>query len=533
MIESKLFSGVVQDPHPDIVRAAAEMSLNGKGLAFDAMAAQQSAAICAEEPLLDSLLTEHKNVANRIASKVLSSRGGLDDLLDSMFAEKIKLEEEISEVCSELDLTRNEERFKATDVFGALPDNSIFLDFVTYESYDYEEYYPYPHDSMYAVVAYTSDGQLSIVDIGKMAAIDSLVTEYQSVMAAATESFVLGEGKRSWEKYKRVAAVLYDRLIAPVSDLLENREQVFVAPDGMINLLPFETLTRYGQRFLIEDHQFTYLTSGRDLFKQQSEYGAYNVIVMADPDFMTDPSSLPLLASQETSDIFAFRGNSDSPECLTIMFSPLPKTDEEGTSVVGLFEQSGIYDVSYFNGKDAREGVLKQIQDPPRVLHIASHGYFCDQSDLSNLTNPLLRSGLILAGANSTIGGMCGTDPKTEDGILTALEASGLNLIGTDLVVLSACQTGIGEVQSGEGVFGLRRAFQHAGARSLVTSMFAVPDESTSLLMQRFYENWLSGQSKSSALRNASLSILNERRAENGAAHRLFWGGFILIGDPN
>jgi len=113
-----------------------------------------------------------------------------------------------------------------------------------------------------------------------------------------------------------------------------------------------------------------------------------------------------------------------------------------------------------------------------------------------------------------------------------AMEISGLNPIGTDLVVLSTYQTGMSQVRNGEGIFGLRHAFQHAGSKSVVMSMFSVPDESTSDIMERFYENWLSGQSKSSALRNVSLSILNERRAKNLSAHPLFWGGFILVGDP-
>jgi CHAT domain-containing protein len=106
-------------------------------------------------------------------------------------------------------------------------------------------------------------------------------------------------------------------------------------------------------------------------------------------------------------------------------------------------------------------------------------------------------------------------------------------LVGTELVVLSACQTGLGEVVNGEGVFGLRRAFQHAGAQSIVMSMFAVPDEATVTLMERFYAGWLSGKAKSTALREAALSLLHEHRKKCGAAHPLFWGGFVLAGDPH
>jgi CHAT domain-containing protein len=208
-------------------------------------------------------------------------------------------------------------------------------------------------------------------------------------------------------------------------------------------------------------------------------------------------------------------------------------TSVEGSAVAQHLGYSDNYDVSYFEAEMARENTLKNLQQTPAVLHVATHGYFCERADQNLMSNPLLRSGLILAGANRTIGEMNEGAFSSEDGILTAMEVSGLNLIGTDLVVLSACQTGIGDVQSGEGVFGLRRAFQHAGARSIVMSMFAVPDESTSYLMERFYENWLSGLSKSSALRNASLSILNERRNRSVSTHPLFWGGFVLIGDSD
>ena len=174
------------------------------------------------------------------------------------------------------------------------------------------------------------------------------------------------------------------------------------------------------------------------------------------------------------------------------------------------------------------------------MLHLATHGYFCPNArfsgDVKLQENPLLYSGLALAGANRLVNGEFeygSESAPAQDGILTSLEASGLNLMGTDLVVLSACQTGVGEVENGEGVYGLRRAFQLAGARSVVMSMFAVPDMATQTLMAGFYDNWLSGQSKVSALRQAALSIIEERRAKGGAAHPLFWGGFILVGDPN
>jgi len=329
-----------------------------------------------------------------------------------------------------------------------------------------------------------------------------------------------------------VSGELYDRLIRPLQGSLSHIDKIYIAPDGMLNLLPFETLIGDGGRFLMEDYQFVYLTSGRDLLKERPDLSGHDAIVLADPDYMIDPSALPVLAASEESSMSSYRGNQTTPECLGSMFSPLPMTRQEGKWVAELLKQTGRYDVTYLETDQAREGALENLNQAPAVLHIATHGYFCEQVENPYLSNPLLRSGLILAGANRTIGDMNRSSISGEDGILTAMEVSGLNLIGTDLVVLSACQTGIGDVQNGEGVFGLRRAFQHAGAKSVVMSMFSVPDESTSDIMKRFYENWLSGESKSSALRDASLSILNERRNAHQSTHPLFWGGFILVGDP-
>ena len=138
---------------------------------------------------------------------------------------------------------------------------------------------------------------------------------------------------------------------------------------------------------------------------------------------------------------------------------------------------------------------------------------------------PLLRSGLVFAGANRL-----GDHTVGEDGILTALEVSGIPLWGTDLVVLNACETGVGETRRGEGVFGLRRAFQLAGARTVVMSLWSVPDEETATLMTSFYRNLDRGKSR--ALQDAQLAMINDRRKKHGAAHPYYWGAFVSVGEP-
>jgi CHAT domain-containing protein len=198
-------------------------------------------------------------------------------------------------------------------------------------------------------------------------------------------------------------------------------------------------------------------------------------------------------------------------------------------------------------GAAATEGALKKAPSP-QVLHMATHGFFLPdpepaadeellvqffpgspsaarQRRLAATENPLLRSGLALSGANTWLEG--GPLPEeAEDAILNAVDVTGMDLLGTDLVVLSACETALGQVRAGEGVFGLRRAFVLAGAKTLVMSLWQVPDEETRELMIAFYKRILAGEPRVQALRQAQLAV-KERHPEP-----YFWGAFICQGDP-
>jgi CHAT domain-containing protein len=167
----------------------------------------------------------------------------------------------------------------------------------------------------------------------------------------------------------------------------------------------------------------------------------------------------------------------------------------------------------------ATEQALKQV-DAPSILHIATHGFFLPATPGAGPGNPLLRSGLALAGANHRNG-------DSNDGIFTALEASGLNLWGTRLVTLSACDTGLGEVRNAEGVFGLRRAFVLAGAETLVMSLWPVSDYATRQTMTTFYAGLKKGLGRGEALRRAQLAILKS----NGREHPFYWASFIESGE--
>jgi len=170
---------------------------------------------------------------------------------------------------------------------------------------------------------------------------------------------------------------------------------------------------------------------------------------------------------------------------------------------------------------------VKRLAPGNRVVHLATHGFFALQGQ--GCESPLLLSGLAFAGANRRRDVRPGE--REEDGILTAEEIASLDLTGVEWVVLSACETGVGKVQSGEGVLGLRRAFETAGAGTLIMSLWQVEDEATREWMGHLYRERLQGRSTADAVRRAGLAMIRARRDAGVPAHPFVWGAFVAAGD--
>ena len=324
-----------------------------------------------------------------------------------------------------------------------------------------------------------------------------------------------------------------------VRPLLGGKTRVLISADGLLSLVPFAALVDENGKYLVESLEMTYLTSGRDLIRlsRQNKPAASNTVVIANPAFGNrerSDSALDLL--QDGSSGNGGKGGAGEKRGMEkAFFTPLPATGVEARKLSKLMP-----DASILVDVDATEVALKQVH-APRMLHIATHGFFVSLRANSSRTNakdqrgleleasspdwlpddPLLRSGIALAGANAKKGG------GAEDGILTALEASSLDLQGTKLVVLSACETGLGDVLQGEGIYGLRRALFVAGAESLVVSLWQVADEETQALMVAFYERVLRGETRGTGLRNVQLAML----ATPATAHPYFWASFGVFGN--
>ncbi|MCP4397961.1 MAG: CHAT domain-containing protein, partial [bacterium] len=408
--------------------------------------------------------------------------------------------------------------------------------------------------------------QVGLIDLGETAPIETAIEE----LRAGIKEHQAGES----------AKALYDLVFAPLLPELGEVKDIFISPDGSLNLIPFEVLIGPDDRFLIEEHSFTYLATGRDLIGNDERVASKQApLIIGDPDFdfsginagaKDSNGSKPASESTSTSfiaEISAASAERGSHALSDLYFKRLPGTREEAEAIHALMgkveygaeptpnpsQEGGSGSIRLlYTDKDALEEVLMNAE-APRILHLATHGFFLEDQEFAlketrrmislgeqhkpkiikdiktglPIENPLLRSGVVLAGVNLAI------QAGQTEGVITAEKILGLKLQGTELVVLSACETGLGDVQVGEGVYGLRRVFLQAGAQSLVMSLWSVPDNETKELMTQFYRNFLSGDiPRNQALRRAMQQQMDIVKQRYGNPDPFYWGAFIFLGAP-
>ncbi len=218
-----------------------------------------------------------------------------------------------------------------------------------------------------------------------------------------------------------------------------------------------------------------------------------------------------------------------------ITFNELTHTKIEIEKISDLIKANK-WVIQIYMGKDASENNLKNI-DSPKILHIATHGFFLTDLDLKYrkrafgvdmelaAENPLLRSGLLFAGCVNSFSSNISYSGVFENGILYAYEAMNLNLDDTDLLALSACETGLGEIKNGEGVYGLQRAFIVAGVKNLLMSLWKIDDQATQELMTEFYAQLVKNKQISEAFSIAQKKLKEKYQSP------YYWGSFVLIGN--
>lgn len=499
-----------------------------------------------------------------------SQEGERSQRIENLQTQREKLERELR--LESENFQGNRQEWTVSEISENLPPGSAWIDFYDYRHYDRgryegEKFMPNWGEERRcgAWLIRAQDPDPVWVELAKVEDLRRLVEKYRIGMtgerARTRGGRPLNKGGRPLDKGGRpsnnarsttakagleLRRVLWD----PLAFQLQGVQQLFVSPDSFLGALPLESILLKEDRYLIEDYSVVYLSHPALLAqsKTRSRTTQPSLLVMGNVDF----------DSLQNSDLEPLSHSSDSTNSPTNSFrgfrgdwQALPATADEAQRILELHRKRFGKEESqmFLQKREADETRLKEAIPHYQVLHLATHGYFRPSGFVSNwsssveaetaseespsrkpsmaeiVLSPGLLTGLVCSGVNSeSVGG-------SDDGFLTAEEVSWMDLSDVELVVLSACETGLGKEQPGEGLLGLRRSFRLAGARSVVSSLWMVPDQSTHDLMVDFYQNlWVRGMGTYESLRQAQLHMLNHNRAKYGQGLPSTWAAFVFEG---
>jgi len=522
------------DPAPGAL--AATLILQRKGRALDATSQNLNALrsrFNAEDQALLDRLTETRS---QIARLVL---GGPQRMTIEQHRDRIKTLEAQADK-DEAEISRRNSEFRVQylpvtleAVRAAIPPDSALIEFASYRPFNAKARKDNQAYAQARYVAYVlrHEGEIEWRELGEVKDIDTAIAALRKALRDPKSVGV-----------KRLARAVDAKVFQPLRPLLGDKSRLLISPDGPLNLVPFAALLDEKGRYGVERYSISYLASGRDLLRLQvARESKGSPLVVAAPDFgRRNPveSSLSEKQRKETPE-GEVRDESALSAFKEFYFPPLPYAAQEGEALRALLPGATLLTKS-----QATKAALGQVRSP-ELLHIATHSFFLEDQQLTfagergaqalsddperalqrlersgvRIENPLLRSGLALAGANE--------QKEDDNGIMTALEVTGLNLWGTKLVALSACDTGVGEVKNGDGVHGLRRALALAGAETQVMSLWAVSDKATRELMVAYYGRLNQGQGRGDALRRVQLEMLKKVNRR----HPYYWASFIQSGE--
>ncbi|HRG78991.1 MAG TPA: CHAT domain-containing protein, partial [Cyclobacteriaceae bacterium] len=405
--------------------------------------------------------------------------------LPALEKEANDMERSLSQRSSEFSQGYSAEKLSFTQVTSVLGDQEAAIEFIRIRSFDKD----FTSDSKYAALILTKGAttpKLVVLDNG-----NQLETRYAKFYRNAIQQ-------------KSADAYSYDQFWARLDPALAGKKTIYISADGVYNQISLNTLKKTDGEYLLNRYDLVLVGNSKDVIALKNQKP---------------------VASKKTAFLLGF------PDYGGDAVAALPGTKVEIENI-GKILKTGGYQTTPYLQKTATEAVIKSMKGPA-LVHIATHGYF--QADVEKASvgvkqenaknNPLLRSGLLLAGASPTIKGEVIPNLESNDnGVLTAYEAMNLSLDGTDLIILSACETGLGDVRAGEGVYGLQRSFLVAGAKAMVMSLWKVDDAATQALMTNFYTNLAKGGSKAKAFKQAQLQLMTKYKEP------YYWGAFVMMG---
>ena len=510
--------------------------LHYKGVVLDSIIEDRLLAQTSKDETSRALLEELKAKKQALAKLLLQTTAAspkdANERIQALEQEVEGIQDKLARQFTDVGQARRALAITVEQVQAAIPKNAVLIEYVRYQHYLGKTKF----ELRYGAVVLSADALPRWVTLGSAQEIESSLRRYQRLVRGAGD-----------EEMAAILRAVYKEVWEPVEQAFPpNVNRVIVSPDGQLNFLSFATLLDPDKEFVAEKYSIEYVTSGRDLVRAPQPTQGKEVIIMSNPKFDRDIEVASRVVPAEGSGVL--RG-AEKREVEDLTFEELEGTQKEGAQLLRKFERWG-WQTRSLTGPDVSKRALLDLHSP-YILHLATHGFFEPEdvspdpdpndpqsfgikSDLTKsrfFKNPMHRSGLALAGANTTIEAWKRGEasPIEDDGILTAEDVSTLDLKGTWLVTLSACDTASGESRAGEGVMGLRRGFIEAGAQNLLMTLWPISDEVTVQIMSDFYETAHESGNAPEALAKVQREWLVKLRKEQGLANAVNLAGPFIM----
>ncbi|PWT77762.1 MAG: kinesin [Acidobacteria bacterium] len=509
----------------------AEIILRQKGVVLDSLLEDRLVAEASQDPKQRDVIAQVRSTKQRLMKLQLEvPKDFSEEAVKRREADKQELSNRVEQLegglarqVAGLGKARRALGVTAKQVQATLAKDEALIELIRYEHYLGKN----KSEPRYGAVVITASREPKWVPLGSAVEIDKNITLYQKSARGATDEETLHNTLHS----------LYAQIWRPIEKSLPDAtKRVILSPDGQLNFISFGTLLGTDERFVAEKYAISYVASGRDVLRETKPSISPMLLVYANPDF-----GGKTVAQNGTQGSAVALRVVEMRDLQSLFLPPLPGTAAEANALQKRAGKSA----KVFLGANATEAELRQVNSP-RILHLATHGFFQREIELGTTTtgadgeseipkgklvNPMHRSGLALAGAQRTLEAWNHGDvPPTEnDGIVTAEEVGGLKLDGTWLVVLSACETGSGEVRAGEGVMGLRRGFIQAGAQNLLMTLWPISDQTTVQIMLDFYDAADKTHNAPQALADVQREWLVKLRKERGLLDAIRLAGPFIM----
>ena len=536
--EHQMLSFAQKNKSEVVVPACFDNSLFYKG--FLLQSSLQIRQIAQKNPETSEKFNYLKGYQRRLAAQYALPISERDEsLIVNLESKSNELEKELARTVSGYSEAKRQVNWK--EVQSTLKKGEVAVEFVHYIYYDQKK----TDSTMYAaIVLHPGNSNPKFIPLFEQKSLDSLLftsgerkADYVSGLYTWVERGIkpVGQSTKS----------LYDLIWSPLKNEMEGVNTIYFSPTGLLHRINLGAVPINDESTISDNYQLQALNSTRQLvIKKDSNSKGQEALLYGGVQYIMDSTAIVEANGEIANSTFNTNGSGvDFAKLRSVSrgdsWDYLKWTDKEVEKIAMTLIAAGINTNvrrAYFATEESFKTI--GIENPsPRILHLATHGFFFPDpsnsealSDLKNQSafklsdHPMIRSGLILAGGNHAWQNGEPLNPDLEDGILTAYEVSQVNLSNTELVVLSACETGLGDIQRNEGVYGLQRAFKVAGAKYLIMSLWQVPDQETSIFMEAFYKHWMEDKMTIPVAFHTTQKEMRER-----FLNPFQWAGFVLI----